>query len=46
MITAIIAKTREELQDVVSRLVDTEMKYGLEINNDISQVLRVSRRNE
>ena len=44
--TANIAKTKEELQDVVNRLVDTEKKYGMEINIDKSQVMRVSRSNE
>ena len=44
--TAIIAKTQEELQDMVSRLVDTGSKYGTEINIDKSQVMRVSRSNE
>ena len=29
---AIIAKTQEELQDMVNRLVDTGSKYGMEIN--------------
>ena len=28
-----IAKTQEELQDIVNRLVDTGRKYGMEINN-------------
>jgi Reverse transcriptase (RNA-dependent DNA polymerase). len=41
--TAIIAKTQEELQDMVNRLVDTERKYGMKINIDKSQVMRVSR---
>ena len=41
---AIIAKTQEELQDMVNRLVDTGRKYGMEINK--SQVMRVSRSNE
>ena len=44
--TAIIAKTQEELQNMAKRLVDTGMKYGMEINIDKSQVMRVSRRNE
>ena len=43
---AIIAKTQEELQDMVNRLVDTGRKYGMEINIDKSQVMRVSRSNE
>ena len=30
--TAIIAKTQEELQDMVNRLVDTGRKYGMEID--------------
>jgi hypothetical protein len=37
-----IAKT----QDMVNRLVDNEKKYGMEINIDKSQILRVSRRSE
>ena len=41
--TAIIAKTQEELQDVVNTLVDNGRKYGMEINIDKSQVMRVSR---
>ena len=44
--TAIIAKTQEELQEMVNRLVDTGRKYGMEINIDKSQVMRVSRSNE
>ena len=44
--TAIIAKTQEELQDIVNRLVDTGRKYGMEINIDKSQVMRVSRINK
>ena len=32
--TAIMAKTQEELQDMVNRLVDTGRKYGIEINVD------------
>jgi hypothetical protein len=43
---AIIAKTQEEPQDMVNRLVDTGRKYGMEINIDKSQVIRVSRNNE
>ena len=31
---------------MVNRLVDTGRKYGVEINNDKSQVMRVSRSNE
>ena len=46
MITAIIAKTQEELQDMVNRLVDTGRKCGMEINTDKSQVMRVARRND
>ena len=44
--TAIIAKTQEELQDMVNRLVDTGRKYDMEINIDKSQVMRASRSNE
>ena len=44
--TAIIAKTQEELQDMVNRLVDTGRKYDMEINIDKSQVMRVSSSNE
>ena len=43
---AIIAKTQEELQDMMNSLVDTGRKYGIEINIDKSQVMRVSRSNE
>ena len=43
--TANIAKT-QELQDMVKRLVDTGRKYGMEINIDKTQVMRVSRSNE
>ena len=35
-----IAKTQEELQDIVNRLVNTGRKYGMEINIDKSQVPR------
>ena len=42
----IIDKTQEQLQDMVNRLVDTEKKYGMEINIDKSHVMRVSRSNE
>jgi len=44
--TAIIAKTQEELQDMVDRLVNTGRKYGMEINIHKSQVMEVSRSNE
>jgi Reverse transcriptase (RNA-dependent DNA polymerase). len=44
--TAVIAKTQEELKDMVNRLVDTGRKYGMEINIDKSQVMWVSRSNE
>ena len=44
--TAIIAKTLEELEDMVNRMVDTEGKNDMEISIDKSQVMRVSRRNE
>jgi Reverse transcriptase (RNA-dependent DNA polymerase). len=43
---AITAKTQEELEDMVNRLIDTGKKYDTEINIDKSQVIRVSRRNE
>jgi Reverse transcriptase (RNA-dependent DNA polymerase). len=43
--TAIIAKTHVELQNMVNRLVDTGRKYGIQINVDRVQVMRVSRRN-
>ena len=42
---AIIAKTQEELQDMVNTLVDTGRKYGMEINIDKLQVMRVSKMN-
>ena len=42
---AIIAKTQEELQDMVNSLADTGRKYGMEINIDKSQV-RICRGNE
>ena len=41
--TAIIAKPQEELQDMVNILVDSGRKYGMEINIDKSQVMRISR---
>ena len=44
--TNITAKTQEELQDMVKRLVDTGRKYAMEINIDKYQVMRVSRSNE
>jgi Reverse transcriptase (RNA-dependent DNA polymerase). len=44
--TAIIAKTQEELQDMVNRLVGTGRKYGMEVNIDNSQVMRASRNNK
>jgi Reverse transcriptase (RNA-dependent DNA polymerase). len=43
--TIITANTEEELSDMVNRLVVTGRKYGMEINIDKSQVMRVSRRN-
>ena len=43
--TAIIAKTQEELQDMVNRLVNTGREYGMEINIEKSQIMRVSRSN-
>ena len=42
---AIIAKSQEEQQDMVNRLVDIGRKYGMKINVDKSQVMRVSRSN-
>ena len=44
--TVIITKTQEQLQDMLNRLVDTGRKYGMEINIDKSQVMRVSSSNE
>ena len=44
--TAIIAKTQEELKDMVNRLVDTGRKCAMEINIDKTQVMRKSRSNE
>jgi Reverse transcriptase (RNA-dependent DNA polymerase). len=38
---AIIAKTQEELQDMVNRLVDTRRKYGMEINIQKSEIMRI-----
>ena len=43
---AIMTKTQRELQDIVNRLIDIEMKYGMEINIDKSQVMRISWSNE
>ena len=40
---AIIAKTQEELQDMVNRLVHRGRKYGMEINIDKSLVMTVLR---
>jgi Reverse transcriptase (RNA-dependent DNA polymerase). len=40
--TSIIAKTQEEFQDMVNRLVGNGRKYGMEFNIDKSQVMRVS----
>ena len=37
---AIIAKTKEELQDTLNRLVDTRRKYNIGINIDKSQIMR------
>ena len=34
------------MKDVINRLVDTGRKYGMEINNNKSQVMRSSRSNE
>jgi len=41
-----IAKTQEEVQDMVNRLVDTGREYGKKINIDKSQIMRVSKNNE
>jgi Reverse transcriptase (RNA-dependent DNA polymerase). len=41
---AFIVKTQEELQDMVNRMVDSVRKFGMEINIDKSQVIRISRR--
>jgi Reverse transcriptase (RNA-dependent DNA polymerase). len=43
--TAIIAIPQEELQNKANRLADTGRKYGMEINIDKSQVMRVSKIN-
>ena len=43
---AIIAKTQEELQDMVNRLVGTGRKYEMGININKSQVMSVSKNNE
>jgi hypothetical protein len=43
---AIIAKTQKDLQDMVNSLVDTGRKYGMKINIDKSQVMRVFRSNK
>ena len=42
----IIAKTQEELQDMVNRLFYTGRKYGMEINIYKSQIMRVFRSKE
>ena len=44
--TAIIVKTREELQDIVKKFVETGRKCGMEINIGKSHVMRVCRSNE
>ena len=44
--TYIIAKTQEEPQHMINVLADTGRKYGMEINIDKSQVIRVNRGNE
>ena len=38
--STIMAKTQEELQDMVNRLVDIGRKYDMEININKSQVMR------
>ena len=40
--TAIISKSQDEPQYMVNSLIDTGRKCGMEINIDISQVMRVS----
>ena len=44
--TALEAKTHEELQEMVNRLVDAGRKYGMEINIDKLQAMKVYRRNK
>ena len=36
-----MAKTQEELKNMVNRLVDTGRKYGMEITVDKSQVMKI-----
>ena len=43
---AIIAKTQEELQGIVNRLIDIRRKYYVENNIGKSQGMRLSRSNE
>ena len=42
---AIIAKTQEEIQYMLYRMVHTGRKYGMEINIDKSKIMRLSRSN-
>ena len=44
--TAIIAKTHEELQDMVNRFDDIGRKYGMKIGIGKSQVMRISWSND
>jgi Reverse transcriptase (RNA-dependent DNA polymerase). len=44
--TAVIAKSQEELRDMVNRSVNIGRKCGMEINIDKSKVKRVSMSNE
>jgi Reverse transcriptase (RNA-dependent DNA polymerase). len=43
---AVIAKTQEELQDMMNRLVEIGRKHSMEINIDKSQVMKISRSND
>ena len=43
---AITANTQEALQDIGNRLVHTGRTFGMKMNIDKSQVMRVSRSNE
>ena len=44
--TAIIAKTEEEFQNTVNKLVDNGRKYDIKINIDKSEVMIVSGRDQ
>ena len=43
--SAIIAKPREEIQEMINRFADTERKYRMETNIGKSQGMRSFRRN-